>query len=254
MSSNTWTKAELEFSIHPLSGACWRVVETQYKNSTMKLTDTLDDQAIIEREIEVTKPPIPAECQHLDVLLYTPFRYRPYVLNSRFRRSGSMEGVFYASEHVETAIAEQAFRRLLFFADSPATPFPENPTEYTAFKADFETDKAIDINAAPLAKPCFLDPIDYSECQRLADAARAEGVDVIRSTSVRDPLRRANITILRCRAFSKADTRTRQTWHLHLGSEGMRAYCEMPAASLMFNRDTFTDPRLDAMSWDRVSP
>ncbi|MBM3543087.1 MAG: RES domain-containing protein [Alphaproteobacteria bacterium] len=254
MSSNTWTIAELVSSIHSLSGACWRVVETQYKNSTMKLTDTLDEQAIIEQEIEETKPPIPAECQHLDVLLYTPFRYRPYKFNSRFRRSGSLEGAFYASEHVETAVAEQAFRRLLFFADSPDTPFPENPTEYTAFKADFETNRAIDISAGALARPYFLDPIDYSECQRLAEAARAEGVDVIRSTSVRDPQGKANITILRCRAFSKPTTRTRQTWHLHLGFEGIRAYCEMPAASLMFNRDTFTDPRLDAFSWDRASP
>lgn len=253
MSSSTWTKAELLSSIHRLCGNCWRVVEAQYINSTIKLTDTLEEQAIIEQEVEATKPPIPMECRHLDVLLYTPFRYRPYKFNSRFRRSGSLEGVFYASENPETAIAEQAFRRLLFFADSPDTPFPENPTEYTAFEARFDTQKGIDLTTPPWADhKDLLSLIDYAECQRLADAARAEGVGVIRSTSVRDPQRRANIAILRCRAFAKPNTLARQTWHIHVGPEGTRAYCESPRLSLMFERDAFTaDLRLQGFSWDR---
>ncbi len=69
-----------------------------------------------ERLIEETKPEIPDERRHLDYLLATPFRYGPvYPHGSRFRRAGKTSGVFYAAEKVETAVAELAFYRLLFF-------------------------------------------------------------------------------------------------------------------------------------------
>jgi hypothetical protein len=44
----------------------------------MKLTDNAAEQALLERLIEDSKPPIPLECRHLDFLLFTPFRYAPY--------------------------------------------------------------------------------------------------------------------------------------------------------------------------------
>ena len=47
------------------------------------------------------------------------------------------EGVFYASETPQTAVAEMAFYRLLFFAESPDTPWPANPAEYTAFSTEY---------------------------------------------------------------------------------------------------------------------
>ena len=37
----------------------------------MKLGVTLEEQVILERLIETTKPPLPAECQGLDFLLYS---------------------------------------------------------------------------------------------------------------------------------------------------------------------------------------
>ena len=41
----------------------------------------------------------------------------PYPIGSRFRRAGRTAGVFYAAESPETAVAEMAFYRLLFFAE-----------------------------------------------------------------------------------------------------------------------------------------
>jgi RES domain len=89
---------------------------------------------------------LPPECRDLHNLLATPFRYGAvYPAGSRFRRAGMTEGVFYASETPQTAVAEMAFYRLLFFAESPDTPWPANPAEYTAFSADCAAKKAIDL-------------------------------------------------------------------------------------------------------------
>lgn len=43
----------------------WRVVECQNRVSTSRVTDTLEDQAILEDLIEKAKPPIPASCRGL---------------------------------------------------------------------------------------------------------------------------------------------------------------------------------------------
>src|SRR5262245_59607253 len=42
--------------------------------------------------------------------------------DSRFRRAGCIEGVFYAAETDETAVAEAVFHRLLFNYESPNIP------------------------------------------------------------------------------------------------------------------------------------
>src|SRR5215475_4327841 len=105
MSSSTWTREELLASATAVETVAWRAVEAQHRVSTMKLVDSLDEQAALERILESTKPAVPAESLHLHYLLFSPFRYargNPYA--SRFRRAGSPEGVFYASASPETAI------------------------------------------------------------------------------------------------------------------------------------------------------
>ncbi|WP_245447675.1 RES family NAD+ phosphorylase [Methylobacterium sp. 17Sr1-1] len=241
------------FETRALTGTCWRLVEAQHLVATMKLTDTLDEQQILEELIEASKPPMPAECRSLDYLLSAPFRYRPYPHGSRFRRANQMEGVYYAAEAVETAVAEVAFYRLLFFAESPGTPWPENPAEYTAFSARFAADRGIDLTAAPYAGQAetWCHPTDYGPCQALADAARADGVTAIRYASVRDPGRGANLALLTCRAFASRRIVARQTWRIHPGPAGIRAIREFPTLRLGFARESFDDPRLAGMVWER---
>jgi hypothetical protein len=48
----------------------WRIVEAQHRVSTLKLVDSLAEQAALEEILEVTKPPLPEECRHLDYLPY----------------------------------------------------------------------------------------------------------------------------------------------------------------------------------------
>ena len=239
-----------------MTGQCWRVVEAQHVISTLKLVDTLDEQARLEELLESSKPPVPADCRHLHYLLSTPFRYgAPYPHGSRFRRAGATRGVFYASQSVPTAMAEAAFHRLLFFAESPGTPWPVNAAEHTAFRVRYRTQAGIDLTAPPLDRDVkrWTHPTDYAPCQALADTARAAGVQVLRSRSVRDPDDGLNLAILACGAFASHEPFERQTWRLHLSAAGASAICESPRVRLGFDRGAFAaDPRLASLRWDRA--
>ena len=230
------------------------MVEAQHIVSTLKLVGTLDEQERLERLLEESKPPVPPECRHLHYLLSTPFRYgAPYPRGSRFRRAGITAGVFYASQTVATAVAEMAFARLLFFAESPATPWPANATEQTAFQVRFHTNAGLDLSAPPFDRDRaqWTHPTDYAQSQDIADAAREAGITGIRYPSARDR-GGVNIALLTCAAFSATAPTERQTWRLYLDPEGVRALCEFPERRLAFDRQAFAaDPRIAAMPWER---
>ncbi len=248
MSSPIWTPAALSSEFRAVSGAWWRLVEAQHQVSTMKLVDTVEEQSLLEGLLEETKPALPPECAGLDYLLATPFRYGAvYPKGSRFRRAGRTLGVFYAAESVTTALAEMAFYRLLFFAESPETPLPANAAEYTAFSALVTTTRALDLTAPPLSRDAAAwgDPVSYDACQALADAARAADGQAILYRSVRDPAGGMNIALLSALAFAAREPVERQTWHIRLGRAGVQALCEFPQWRLGFTvADFAADPRL----------
>ncbi len=254
MPSRTWTRAALSSERRRLAGTCWRVVEAQHRVSTMKLVDTLAEQSMLESLVDATKPPVPPDCQHLHYLLSTPFRYgAPYPAGSRFRRAGMTPGVFYASTTVSTAVAETAFHRLLFFADSPGTPWPRDAGDLTAFSVRFRTGSGIDITVPPfdIDRPRWTHPTDYAPCQALADSAREADVDVVRYDSARDAAG-INLALLGCRAFAAKVPAERQTWRLNLNAHGARAVCEFPELRFEFTRQAFAaDPRIAALRWER---
>ena len=256
MSLPTWTPAALLSEFRSFDGACWRLVEAQHRVSTLKLTGTLAEQALLEDLIEGTKPAIPIECRHLDFLLATPFRYgSAYPNGSRFRRAGRTLGVYYAAELPTTAVAEMAFYRLLFFAESPETPWPNDAAEYTAFSADVASQRMLDLTQAPLLKDeaIWTDLRNYEGCQAFAETARAAEAEVIRYQSVRDPAQVTNLAILACRAFARPAPSERQTWRMRLSASGVQALCEFPRQAIEFPRDAFaTDPRIAELNWDRA--
>lgn len=245
--------ARLAALSRPVSGLCWRVVEGQHHVSTLALLDNVAEQARLEQLLEATKPPLPLECRDLNYLLFTPFRYRPYPHGSRFRRAGLSPGVFYAGAQVEAAIAEAVFYRLLFFAESPTTPWPANASEHSAFSVKYGG-KGLDLTQAPLARQRrnWMHPTDYAPCQTLADQARAAEVEIIRFASVRDPQHRMNVALLTCRAFRSKAPIDRQSWRIRVSSSGAQALCEFPRTSADFGRGAFSaDPRIAALNWDR---
>ncbi len=254
MSRPILTPDALRSEARPLKGQAWRFVEAQHRVSTLKLVDNLADQAALEDILEETKPPVPEECRHLDYLLSTPFRYRPYPNGSRFRRAGLTLGVWYGAERPETAAAEIVFYRFLFYAESPGTPFPDGAADYTAICADLATPVSLDLTTGALAADhdLWAHLTDYASCQYYAETAREIGTDVIRYASVRDPDNGANLAVLTCRAFAAPQPIERQTWRIRIGRSGAQAICEHPKLGLEFGSDTFApDPRLAGMVWDR---
>jgi hypothetical protein len=254
MSSNTWTQDALRSSATKLSGKCWRVVEAQHQVSTTKITDTLAEQEILENLLEETKPPIPKECAHLNFLLLTPFRYSARnPIGSRFRRPNAENGVFYAAEHPFTAMAEAAFHRTLFYAESPATPWPTNPGEYTAFSCAFKSARVTDIARKPYLDDKGLYHLwDYSASQAFADAVSGFGFEMIKYKSMRDPEGRPNLALLSATVFTKSEPLDRMSWKLHLDAQGARALCESPRLSIQYDRAAFAaDRRLKNFRWER---
>lgn len=255
MSLPIWTPGALSSEARPHAGPGWRLVEAQHRVSTLKLVDTLADQALLEHILEETKPAVPPECRSLDYLLSTPFRYGSvYPRGSRFRRAGKTPGIWYGAEQPETAVAEMVFYRLLFYAESPATPFPDDAADYTAFSVDLQTPMALDLMAPPLARDSahWTHLTDYAACQALADTARIAGIALIRFRSVRAPETGVNLAVLSCKAFLSREPTARQTWRIRVGPQGVQAIREHPAKGLDFGRDAFgPDPRLAALNWAR---
>lgn len=242
-----WTPPAVASEARAWSGNVWRMVESQSRIATLKLVDTLDEQAILEAELEGSKALIPASCAGLDYLLATPFRYAPYPRGSRFRRARQVEGCFYAAERVETAVAEEAFYRLLFFLDAPAAKRPANPQERTAFRVPAGTGRAIDLTMSPFDRDQALwgHPTDYGPCEEFADTARTAGIEAIRYRSVRDPDHGANLALLSPAAFRAKRPRVFETWHVFLREASVQAFREMPRLTLEIPFSVWAaDPRV----------
>lgn len=250
MSLPIWTPDALSSEVVPVSGAFWRLVEAQHQVSTMKLVETSEEQALLESLLDETKPELPPEARGLDYLLATPFRYGAvYPHGSRFRRAGRTPGVFYAAAGVATAVAEMAFYRLLFYTESPATPLPANPADYTAFAARIATPRGIDLSREPFARDraAFEHPTEYAPCQSLAETARAAKIDAILYRSVRDPGHGMNIALLNAGAFAHREPTERQSWRIHLSAGHVQALCDFPRLRLGFSLADFAaDPRIAA--------
>jgi hypothetical protein len=228
------------------AGPVWRLVEDQGRPATMRLVDTLDEQALLEALLEHSKPALQA-CAHLHYLLATPFRYPPSRHGSRFRRPFAPYGCFYAAEQVETAAIETGFWQLLFLADAPGLPWPDRALERRAFAAEVATHHALDLTAPLLdaRRASWTHPTDYAPCQDFAEEARAAGIMALRYESVRDPARRANIALLDCAAFAAPEPQAQQSWWIFLRPHALQAWCEAPRLRIEIPLAHFAaDPRI----------
>lgn len=233
----------------PYAGRVWRLAEDQGRPATMRLVDTIEEQARLEALLEASKPSLPAGCAHLDYLLATPFRYKPSRHGSRFRRPHAAHGCFYAAEAVETAAIEAAFWQLLLFCDAPGLTLPRRPVERLGFRVALRSAAALDLTAPPWStdRARWTHPTDYGPCQDLAEQAVAAGVQILRSESARDPERRANITVLDCAAFAKRAPEQRQGWWIFLRERALQAWCDAPRIRIELPYAAFAaDPRIAA--------
>ncbi len=213
MFSITWTPAAVASELGPWRGGLWRAVEAQHRVSTLRLVDTLREQAQLEQLLETSKPALPEAAASLHYLLATPFRYPSHHPGgSRFRAATDV-GVFYGADERRTACAELGYWRWRFLRDSPAlislTSLP-----HTLFQSEVAA-AIIDLTRAPLDRDAALwtSPDDYSACQQLAAVGRAAGAQAIRYQSVRDPEAALCTAVLTPAVFTAAPM-VEQTWRL----------------------------------------
>lgn len=197
----------------PFALDLWRAVEAQHKIATMVLVDTLDEQALLERLLDASKPPVAEPLRQLHWLLFTPFRYPPLPSGSRFR--GPAEpGVFYGADERRTACAELGYWRWRFLIDSPALD-AIGPIPQTLFRTPV-AGRGIDLRTPPFAarREAWTDPSDYAACQALARDARTKGIQLIRYESVRDPQSGACAAVLAHDAFAASQPADTESWML----------------------------------------
>jgi hypothetical protein len=210
---------ESELALHPTSydTRVWRVVEAQHVIATSRLVQSQSDQALLEELIEQVKSPMPILCRDWPYLLQTPFRYG-HKNASRFRRADERPGIFYASEHVRSALAETGYWRLRFFAHLPVSDWPTGASQHHSFYVQLQTSRSIDLTQPPYAANAaqWRDDSDYSACQHLATQARAAQIEAIRYSSVRDPEAGCNIALLTPEPLSGQSPQIDQSWSVQI--------------------------------------
>ena len=173
-----------------------RMVETQEYAATTSLVDDLEEQAILEQILDDFKPSYAADTQNLHYLISTPFRYPPLMYGSRFG-SITEASYFYASESIESCLAEAAFYRF-YLIDGTETPFPKMiQSEHSLFFVQVASQQTLDLTqiADPAIQTQLTDPNCYSFTQKVGQDARQIGVDLLRYFSARSKTQGINIAI-----------------------------------------------------------
>lgn len=181
----------------------------------MALVDSVAEQAVLERLVEASKPPVPRDVAALGLhwLLFTPFRYAPPPGGSRFRGPND-PGVFYGADQPRTACAEVGYWRWRHLRDSPElAAMPQRPQ--TVFRVPV-TGNAVDLRAQPFERDraTWTHRTDYAGCQALARAARDAGVQWLRYESVRDSRHGGCGAVLDAAAFASRAPVEQQGWLL----------------------------------------
>ena len=216
MSSNTWTQRAVESEALRARRRVWRAVEAQHIASTLRLVASVDEQLVLERLLEQSKPPLPPEAAGLHYLLATPFRYSSPI-GSRFRTAAD-SGIWYGAEAQRTACAELGYWRWRFLTDSAALD-ALGPSPQTVFRAGIDA-LWVDLTQAPFkrAHAQWAHPNEYGPTQDFARTARRANLDAIRYESVRDPKHGAAVAVLRP-CFKPRRVLEQHTWFLTVRRE-----------------------------------
>lgn len=129
-------------------------------------------------------------------------RYPPLEHGSRFGRPHE-PSLWYGSEKLETAFAEAAYYRLLFFAGTDADLLP-NQISMSAFQVAVRSERGVDLTVTPFDEhvAVLTSRTDYSATQRLGSDMRAAAVELFRYPSARDPGHAPNVALFSPRAFA----------------------------------------------------
>jgi hypothetical protein len=195
-----WQDCCGEKQIKPFVAQPWRVVEAQFTSSTRDLVDNIEEHDILEEMLEAVKP---AKSDHLDYLIFTPFRYPPLDYGSRFG-SRFEPSLWYGAESLQTAFAEFAYYRLIFLRDTSAD-LGYIHLMLTAFNAYIETAKGVDLTDKAFASyhKQLSDKSSYHVSQALGQQMRQAGVEAFQFYSARCLAKGKNIAAFLPSVFQK---------------------------------------------------
>lgn len=209
-----------ELTGSPVSVKAWRAVEAQHIVSTLRVTDNdPEQQDLLERVLEESKPALPPEAASLHYLLFTPFRYPPSAYGSRFR-AWPDPGVLYAGFERRTACAEMGYWRWRFLTDSDGLrEIPASPQTLFQLGA---SGAGIDLRKPPFAEreALWTDPDNYSATQAFGREARQADIAMLLYRSVRDPEPGTCVAVLRPSVFKPKRPLAQETWHLTVTRRG----------------------------------
>jgi len=213
--------------IGPLSGTLFRLVESQEQIATLGYVDTLEEQALLEELLEGVKPPYPENSDRYHYLLKTPFRYPPLKWGSRFGRLNE-PSIFYGGCRIETALAESAYYRFVFWFSMNSEPVKDKlRTEHTLLSVGYRTAKGIRLNAPPFDKYSaeLTHPKNYLTTQLLGSAMRAAAVNAFEYQSARDPQQGTCVGLFSLDAFKQKKPDDMSPW-----------LCEVSATEVSFKQ------------------
>lgn len=173
-----------------------RIVETQEYSGSLSLVDNLDEQSVLELILDDYKPPYAEGSKERHYLISSPFRYPPLEYGSRF---GSViePSYFYASESVESCLAEAAFYRFML-VDGTVLPYQKTITsKHDLFYVNAESANAIDL--CNIKQSAILNelshPSSYLISQSIGKHCRNKGATLLRFYSARSEQQGINVAI-----------------------------------------------------------
>ena len=223
--SEIWAACSARAAPVELGGTVYRLVESQEQVATKALVTRLAEQALLEDLIEASKPPLPAAATRLHYLLSTPFRYPPLPWGSRFG-SRFAPSLFYAGRAADTALAESAYYRCVFWSGMAAPPPAPLDTRHTLFGANIRTHHALRLQSPPFDEfaSALTDRRSYVATQALGAAMRDAGVEAFEYTSARDPGRGPNVALYTPQAFTAPKPTSLDEWLCTTQADGVTYY------------------------------
>jgi hypothetical protein len=222
------------------SSVC-RMVETQEYAATTSLVDDLEEQAILEQILDGFKPNYADNTENLHYLISTPFRYPPLRYGSRFGAI-TEPSYFYASETIETCLAEAAFYRF-YLIDGTETPFPKMvQSEHSLFFVQVLSTSTVDLTQVTDTKTQkkLSDPASYLLTQQVGQYARKNGADLLRYFSARSQKQGINVAIDTHTVIQSEKPEDKLEYICQLNPHtGILRFSQPRIFPVMFSRDQF---------------
>ncbi len=187
--SQLWQSVNGPAHVQPLSLKLYRVVESQEQVATTLITESSEEQQLLEQLLEDNKPKQDKALSRRHYLIKTPFRYPPLRYGSRFGTVWE-PSLFYGSKTVDCALAEVAYYRFRFLydmEDSRALTQHNIQSYHASFYVNTQSEKAIQLHQPPFkhyqSELCSV--TSYSMTQPLGQAMRSHGVELFCYQSAR---------------------------------------------------------------------